>query len=105
MPLYEFKCPKCLEISEFHLKLSEAYPTDCPQCGTSGLQKIISQTSFKLAGGGWYDQGYDGKSNQQQPSSQGGNKAKDSNPATATSAKTEQSAASTQASEKSATKK
>lgn len=66
MPLYEFKCSECQQISEFHLKMSESYPTECPNCGENGLSKIISPTSFKLEGGGWFNQGYDGKSNQKQ---------------------------------------
>jgi predicted nucleic acid-binding Zn ribbon protein len=28
---------------------------DCPACGKSGLNKLISAASFRLKGGGWYE--------------------------------------------------
>ena len=63
MPLYEFKCSNCEKVSEFNLKISDTYPDVCPKCKQGALSKIISQTAFQLKGGGWYAEGYDGKSN------------------------------------------
>jgi putative FmdB family regulatory protein len=63
MPLYEFKCSSCQEVSEFNLKISDSYPELCPKCEEGTLSKIISQTAFQLKGGGWFSEGYDGKSN------------------------------------------
>ena len=54
MPIYEFKCSNCEEISEFQLKLSDPNPETCESCGKGSLSKIISSTSFQLKGGGWY---------------------------------------------------
>ncbi|MCX6129548.1 MAG: zinc ribbon domain-containing protein [Proteobacteria bacterium] len=63
MPLYEFRCSSCGKVSEFQLKLADAYPNLCPACGQSALQKIMSLPAFQLKGGGWYKDAYDGKSN------------------------------------------
>ncbi len=64
MPLYEYRCGECREVSEFRMKISDPHPTDCPACGQQSLRKIISNTAFQLKGGGWYNEGYDGRSNQ-----------------------------------------
>lgn len=63
MPLYEYKCEKCETVSEFHMKMSDPHPEQCPSCGASSLRKIISQSAFQLKGGGWFADSYDGKSN------------------------------------------
>lgn len=64
MPIYEFKCSSCQNISEFLLKISENYPTECPNCHKNGgLEKILSSTNFHLKGGGWFNDAYNSKSN------------------------------------------
>lgn len=45
MPLYEFECNSCKEISEFMLPLG-ANKKKCPGCGKPSLKKIISQTVY-----------------------------------------------------------
>jgi putative FmdB family regulatory protein len=40
---------------------SDAALTDCPQCNTSALQKLISAAGFQLKGGGWYVSDYKAK--------------------------------------------
>ena len=67
MPIYEFECSQCSKISEFSLKLADPYPKDCPQCGSSGLQKLVSRTAFVLQGGGWYNEAYSKKSDKTTP--------------------------------------
>jgi putative FmdB family regulatory protein len=62
MPLYEFKCDRCEKVTEFTLKFSDPHPQTCPQCNKGNLNKILSQTSFQLKGGGWYAQGYSSSS-------------------------------------------
>ena len=54
MPIYEFKCKSCGAISEHWQKISDPYPSDCPQCHEGKLEKIMSTTGFALKGGGWY---------------------------------------------------
>lgn len=64
MPLYEYRCSECGQVSEFRMKMSDPNPEVCPSCGSSSpLSKLISQTAFHLKGGGWYSEGYTGPSN------------------------------------------
>ncbi len=61
MPLYEYQCDACGIVFEARQKFSDAPLTECRECD-GAVHKIISQTSFALKGGGWYEQGYgDGK--------------------------------------------
>lgn len=54
MPIYEFKCQECGEVTEKWQKMSDPYPTECPVCHKGKLQKIMSPTGFTLKGSGWY---------------------------------------------------
>jgi putative FmdB family regulatory protein len=55
MPIYEYRCERCEQLSEFFLRVSDPHPEACPRCGERGsLKKQISQTSFSLKGEGWY---------------------------------------------------
>ncbi len=63
MPIYHYRCADCEAISEVWAKISDPPPETCPECGGSRLSKTVSRTAFKLSGGGWYAQGYDGQSN------------------------------------------
>jgi|TARA_B110000495_G_C22624248_1_gene371782 putative FmdB family regulatory protein len=55
MPIYEYQCTKCQHKLEALQKMSEKPLRDCPACGKSGLNKLISAASFRLKGGGWYE--------------------------------------------------
>jgi len=55
MPFYEFQCPEGT-ITESLLPMGTAH-IKCPKCHKRA-KKIISPCSFKLAGGGWYADGY-----------------------------------------------
>ena len=80
MPLYEYKCDGCQAVTEFHMKMSDPDPKVCPNCGKDALSKILSTTAFHLKGGGWYSEGYDGRSNKSsEKSSQTKSSSKDSN--------------------------
>lgn len=61
MPLYEYRCQKCREVSEFLMKISDPNPTSCPKCGEGPLDKMLSQTSFVLKGTGWYETDFKSK--------------------------------------------
>ncbi|MES2744309.1 MAG: zinc ribbon domain-containing protein [Bdellovibrionota bacterium] len=63
MPIYEYRCKDCGNVSEFQMKMSDPHPSTCPTCGHNTLSKIMSLPSFQLKGGGWYSDAYDGKSN------------------------------------------
>jgi len=62
MPIYEFKCQNCGEITEKWQKMADPYPTECPICKKGKLQKIMSATGFSLKGGGWYVTDFKNKS-------------------------------------------
>ncbi len=54
MPIYEYRCQKCHKVfEEWHKHADEDTSHPCPECqGTA--ERIISNTSFMLKGGGWY---------------------------------------------------
>ncbi|HIJ79187.1 MAG: zinc ribbon domain-containing protein [Desulfobulbaceae bacterium] len=62
MPIYEYQCGSCQEVTEVWQSLSEEPMSTCPSCSGT-MKKLISQSSFHLKGGGWYADGYNGKSN------------------------------------------
>jgi len=59
MPIYEYQCDKCDKISEILQLSSDELPHKCT-CG-GGLHKIISQSTFRLKGTGWYATDYKNK--------------------------------------------
>ena len=55
--MYEYSCPDCEHDFEQLVKVDD--PTlPCPKCGGDQVQKKVSQSTFKLAGGGWANDGY-----------------------------------------------
>jgi len=52
MPIYEYKCKKCGEF-EVTQKITDQHLDVCPTCG-QGVKKLISNSTFKLVGTGWY---------------------------------------------------
>jgi putative FmdB family regulatory protein len=55
MPIYEYQCTACGEVTEALQKMSDPPLTDCPACGASALRKKVSAAAFRLKGGGWYE--------------------------------------------------
>ncbi len=55
MPIYEFECPACGHRFERLQKLSDADPTECPECKGSGVKRCLTAPAFRLAGAGWYE--------------------------------------------------
>ncbi|HFQ80614.1 MAG TPA: zinc ribbon domain-containing protein [Desulfobacterales bacterium] len=62
MPIYEYECENCHEITEAWQHLADEPLTSCPKC-SGALKKLISRSSFQLKGGGWYADGYCSTSN------------------------------------------
>jgi putative FmdB family regulatory protein len=56
MPIYEYECAKCgsFEVSQ---SIHDVPLSRCPKCRRR-VQRLISATSFRLKGGGWYNDGY-----------------------------------------------
>jgi putative FmdB family regulatory protein len=53
MPLYEYKCEACGEVTEVLQKFSDEPLAKCPHC-SGRVKKLISRSSFQLKGSGWY---------------------------------------------------
>jgi putative FmdB family regulatory protein len=55
MPIYEFECTSCGEVFERLQKLSDADPTQCPNCHQESIKRRLTAPAFRLAGSGWYE--------------------------------------------------
>jgi putative FmdB family regulatory protein len=53
MPIYEYRCQKCGQHLEVIQRFSDRPLSSCKSCG-GPLTKLISQSSFRLKGSGWY---------------------------------------------------
>ncbi len=53
MPIYEYRCADCHQVFEEWLKTFDDKRKICPVCGGSA-ERVMSNTSFVLKGGGWY---------------------------------------------------
>ncbi len=60
MPTYEYHCKACDHEFEEVQRITEDPIQKCPSCGKKKVRRLISNTSFVLKGGGWYDDGYHG---------------------------------------------
>jgi putative FmdB family regulatory protein len=55
MPIYEYKCTQCSHLLELFENSTEEHNHICPSCNDpNSLKKIISLSSFKLKGSGWF---------------------------------------------------
>lgn len=55
MPIYEYQCQACEQVSDALQKFSDDPLVTCPECGKDELKKLISAPRFRLAGSGWYE--------------------------------------------------
>ena len=55
MPIYEYRCTSCQAELEKLQKISDPPLVECPECGKATLVKLISASSFRLKGSGWYE--------------------------------------------------
>jgi putative FmdB family regulatory protein len=93
MPIYEYECRQCHEVSDTLQKVGDPIPATCPRCGAENtLARLVSRTSFVLKGGGWYSDLY-ASSSAKKPESKG--EGAESKPA---AAKTDSGSASTDSS-------
>lgn len=75
MPIYEYECKDCGHRLEALRKISDPPLLDCPSCGKSALNKLMSATSFRLKGGGWYETDFKTGSRRHGTGSEGGDSA------------------------------
>ncbi len=59
MAVYEYRCEDCGEEYEVWTQFHEE--SLCPTCHSANVVRMMSQTSFKLEGTGWYATDYKGK--------------------------------------------
>ena len=55
MPIYEYECLTCKLRFEKIQKMSDMLIKICPECNSDAVKKLISATSFRLKGKGWYE--------------------------------------------------
>jgi len=60
MPIYEYACAACGQQFEEWQKITDKPVKVCPKCKAKKVERLISQTSFHLKGGGWYSDLYAG---------------------------------------------
>lgn len=60
MPIYEYACSGCGNVTEVRQGFSDPPLDKCQQC-SGQLQRLISQTAFHLKGSGWYVTDYSKK--------------------------------------------
>jgi putative FmdB family regulatory protein len=61
MPIYEYQCAACGQVTETWQKFSDAPLATCPACG-GAMTKLISNCAFHLKGSGWYVSDYSSSS-------------------------------------------
>jgi putative FmdB family regulatory protein len=57
MPLYEYRCKKCGHCFEKIRKFSDKQLRKCPECG-GVLEQLVSASSVRFKGSGWYATDY-----------------------------------------------
>ena len=55
VPIYEYRCDACDGRFEVFQRSLEQEVPSCPECGCQNTKRLISQTSFRLKGSGWYE--------------------------------------------------
>ena len=58
MPTYEYLCKSCDHEFEREQRITDPKVRTCPKCKKRRVERLISQTSFVLRGGGWYNDLY-----------------------------------------------
>ena len=61
MPTYEYACEACDHQWEEIQSMKDEPIKDCPACSGDTAKRLISKSSFVLAGGGWAKEGYSNK--------------------------------------------
>ena len=89
MPIYEYACGACGHRFEEWQKMSDKPIRTCPKCKAKKVEKLISQTSFTLKGGGWYSDLYAGPKPGASKDSSSGSSSESSSSSSTTESKSE----------------
>jgi len=84
MPIYEYLCASCGYQFEEVQKFNEPPLEECPDCGKNSARRQVSMSAFHLKGGGWYKDGYSGKSESEKTEKSGKEKTDGSDKKTST---------------------
>ena len=57
MPIYEYLCLSCKDLSEVLQKMNDRPLRKCKKCAGK-LEKQVSRMAFQLKGDGWFASGY-----------------------------------------------
>jgi putative FmdB family regulatory protein len=63
MPIYEYHCDSCDKNTELLQDIDEEPVKSCPQCKSENFRKVISVSSFRLKGTGWYETDFKNSNN------------------------------------------
>ena len=88
MPIYEYCCDACGHQFELLQKVSDEPKKQCPNCDAMEAKRLVSATSFRLKGSGWYETDF---KNPKKPASQTTEKNKSDKPAAAPAAANKES--------------
>ena len=72
MPIYEYLCKSCGFQFEEVQKFNDPPLEGCPDCGKKSASRQVSMSAFHLKGGGWYKDGYSGKSTESEKTEKSG---------------------------------
>lgn len=64
MPLYKYRCTDCESTFKVLQKNGKKDETpECPECGSTEVERVISSVGIRFKGSGFYRTDYDGNSN------------------------------------------
>ncbi len=63
MPIYEYRCRACGHHFEELQKVNDPPLIVCPKCQATSLTKLVSDSSFRLKGNGWYETDFKNEGN------------------------------------------
>ena len=72
MPIYEYLCASCGFQFEEVQKFNDPPLEECINCGKKSASRQVSMSAFHLKGGGWYKDGYSGKSTESEKTEKSG---------------------------------
>ena len=81
MPIYEYACEKCGNLTEVIQKVDDPPPAKCAECGSKRVARVVSRSAFHLKGGGWYSDLYSGSGSKKAGSDSSAKTSSESKPA------------------------
>lgn len=54
MPLYDYQCRSCHEVTEVRHGFKETFDGACPKCGSSDMARVFNPAGIVFKGSGFY---------------------------------------------------